>query len=127
MCAKGCGIAINVSDEDLMEAGKLGVALNVAHEICPRDAKVLPRYRVQITITRLEPDSELVESVPDDMPNLKALAEDAEGTVLFTNGSTVEAPTFKDAYPQISKALSAQWAEVDKWKGIVEQELPTKH
>ncbi len=107
-CSKGCGVAITVSDEAVKEASNLGVPMNVAHEVCPRDAEHFPIYRVVTSVTRHDWD----ESKGDYSEH---------GERLTQIGGKASAPTFVDAFDEITTVLGEQLENVSKMKHVIEE------
>lgn len=99
-CSRGCGHPITVTNDMLDLATKQGQPLNVSHEVCPGQDGNLRTYRVQITVTRTDDDE-----------------------VLVTNGMSVDAATFADAYEALGRHLGDQWTKVGELRHIAEADL----
>lgn len=112
-CAKGCGVPITVDQETIEEAMKNNAPLVVAHDVCPRDAKHFPKYRVVIAVYKHEWTN------AGDAPDSEGAYEE-EGELLTTVGGETIAPTFVDGFEKITKAISEQWESVAKVRNVVE-------
>lgn len=99
-CAK-CGEPIQISTKDFVEMNKEGVT-TVKHEICPRDAKVFPTYRLRIEVWKKDPTKDGEE-------------------MLVSAGANVEAQTFKAAAPELQQEIEAQWAKIIPLAHVAEQ------
>lgn len=115
-CSKGCGYPISVSGEQIEEAQRLGVPLIVSHDVCPPDRKVQPKFRVTVTVERIDPvenpmhvedptEPEWVDGVPEKLTSV---------------GDTVEAASFPDAFDSLTAAINKQWERVSQMRHIVE-------
>lgn len=102
-CAK-CGEGIHVDKETIDEMVKMGVPLRAAHEVCPQDAKVFPKYRFAITVTRIDPET----GVEHELARV---------------GDTVEAPSFAAALPSITAEVNKQWDQVNSYAVMAEADL----
>jgi hypothetical protein len=132
-CSKGCGEAINVTDEMLAEANKAGKALDVKHEVCPTEATATSRrFKITTTVVELLPDTEEVcrrcntavvytegegwTHLADEGPEVSfAHAPDPEASKeepVTSIGYTCEAPSFQMAIPVLQRALEEQWGKI---------------
>lgn len=102
-CA-ACGEGIAVADEMIQMSQSAGVPLSVTHEVCPRDAKVLPQYIANVTISRKFPDGEVE---------------------LVRVGGTVEAPTLNAALPALWASVTNLWARSAPLAEVAEAGIST--
>lgn len=100
-CSKGCGHIIEVTDEVLDEAKRLGAPINVSHEVCPTDERAPMRtFKIRVIVSELH-------GVPSD----EAGAERGEES-LASMGAMVDAGSFQLALPGLQAALNEQWDRV---------------
>lgn len=105
-CRK-CGVGIEVSTEQIKEASDLGTALNVEHEICPRDRRDDdPIYHFTITLNR--------KIVEDGKTSEEKIAQ---------VGDQVQAETFQAALPELLKSINKQWERVAQMAEVADQDL----
>lgn len=97
-----CGEGIEVDEATLKEATNNGVPLQVTHEVCPRDAVTLPKYRMVIQVFR---------EVGEEEPEL-----------LATVGETVEAQSYVAAIPRLTQAIATQWERARSLAAMADQD-----
>lgn len=94
-----CGEGIEVSDEALEEAQRLSIPLSVTHDVCPKDRKVLPKYRLTILVEK----------------NVEGQHGEDGGELyipIARTSSTTEAHSFAAALPTIENEVTANWEKV---------------
>lgn len=101
-CAKGCGEAIEVGDEEIALATSRAQPLRVQHEVCPRDRLVHPTYKLVVTVTRVPPR-------PEDADDGW---EEEHAAVLASVPGKVVAATFADASKGLWEQAQAAWVKV---------------
>lgn len=104
-CAKGCGEAINVTDEEIDLAKSKGVPLNVSHEICPNDP-LAPKHGYKIVI-----EAFIVKNGEEEPEKLVRLGHD------------VEATSFVGALPGLQQGLNEQWERIIGMAAVVDAEF----
>lgn len=106
-CTKGCGEAIEVTDEMLEEAKTTGRPIDVQHKVCPgSEGAPVRKFKVQTQVFELHPADD-----PD--------AEDGQ-ELLASVGHTVEAGSFKQALPIIGQEMDNQWGRVASMADVVD-------
>jgi hypothetical protein len=133
-CSRGCGEAINVTDDMLAEANKAGKALDVKHEVCPNEpTSTARRFKITTTVVELLPDIKEVcrtcntEVTFTEGEGWTHTVDVGQDTTLFSHapdpaaskeqpvtslGYTVEAPSFQMAIPFLQRALEDQWGKI---------------
>lgn len=114
-CARGCGHAINVSDEVIQEAQSNGVPIEVSHEAgkCPGTPGKLPDYRYRLRV--------LVDRFPlDDTGGIDDEFLD-DPTLLIQNGAEVDGDSLSDVFDTLSDKLTEQWHKAHEMRHLAEQ------
>lgn len=101
-CMKGCGESIMVTDEQIAEFTAMNAAIEVSHDVCPRDAVEKNTYSVTVLVYRLggEPSG--------------------NDTLLAKAGGTIDAASFVSGIPAISAQLQKSWERVVEMAPIAE-------
>lgn len=135
-CAKGCGEAIEVTEEMVEEAKKNNRPMWVEHDVCPNAPESPMRhYRVQFKVFELKPDGvdrcDKCDMLVDeegrhldpgvDKDHAPVIVQAMKEEELCSIGDTVEAKTFRSAIEPIGRELNKQWARVIGMADIVDQ------
>lgn len=151
-CSKGCGHAIEVSDELLAEARQHGRPIDVTHELCPgEEGAPLRKFNIKTIVTELKAETlnvcvdcagdigknedgtwshvggpdYLEGQIPD--PHDAAPRVDEVEEIVTSMGDTVEAVSFADALHSLQDNLNVQWNRIRGLAHIVDAGDPEQH
>lgn len=136
MCTKGCGESIEVTDEMLDEARRLGVPLNVQHDVCPKDDPgPQPKYRAVIEVYRHayvgvpempdESDENWIEAYTlwrQAREKIDDKGYEIVGEKIAGSGSEHYGPSFVAVFDELTKGLSEEWQRVADIRHIAESD-----
>lgn len=114
-CARGCGHAINVSDEVIHEAQVNGSPIEVSHapNMCPGTPGKTPdyRYRLRVTVERFSLDE--TGDVDDELRD--------DPVRLIQNGGEADGDTLAEVFDTLSEKLTEQWQKAHEMRHLAEQ------